>query len=215
MRTTITNRISPAFALAFVALLVALGGTGYAAATISGKTIKAKSLPGNRVVNNALTGRQINESRLGVVPVSKLAFNADTAKKALTADTASTADSAKTALIADTAKVAEKAADADKLGGRAPAEYLRSARTVRTVTVPNVAANATVELQALCQADELAVGGGGGWYIVGTDTSVASATLSVSVPVAEGALTGWRMEGRNTSPVARDAQVKTVCLTIG
>jgi hypothetical protein len=211
MRSISLPRPSAAFALAFVALLVALGGTGYAAATISGKSIKAHTITGSKLVNNTLGGLQVNESRLGPVP---LAFSAKTADSA---DTAKTADTATTAKSADTATTADKAKDADKLGGRTPAAYLRSARTVRFSTIGNVAAGTTVELQTLCNADEVATGGGGGWFILGTDTSVATATLSVSIPVDDPATgrSGFRMEGKNTSPVARDARAYAVCMSVG
>lgn len=214
MRSISLPRPSAALALAFVALLVALGGTGYAAATISGSSIKVHSVAGNRMKSNTLTGFQVNESKLGPVP---LAFEADHAKAADTAKSADTATTAKTADTATSATSADTAKDADQLGGRLPSAYLRSARTVRFQTVPNVAVNATVELNALCNPGEVATGGGGGWFIVGTDTSVASATLSVSIPVDDPATgqSGFRMEGKNTSPVARDARAYAVCMAVG
>jgi hypothetical protein len=95
----------PALALALIALFAALGGTVYAAARISGKTIKVKSLPGNRlqmasVPGNRLkpgaipgdrlgpgsiTGVQIDAATLGTVPSAIHAANADSARDAETA----------------------------------------------------------------------------------------------------------------------------------
>ena len=43
------SRPSPALVISIIALFVALGGTVYAASKINGKTIKVKSLPGNRL----------------------------------------------------------------------------------------------------------------------------------------------------------------------
>jgi hypothetical protein len=103
---------SPSFAVALLALFVALGGTVYAAAhsKISGRAIKVKSLPGNRlkpgsVAANRLspgalamlrstqpagliTGVEIDELSLGQVPEAAHAESADAAQKAVEAETA-------------------------------------------------------------------------------------------------------------------------------
>jgi hypothetical protein len=44
-----------------------------ASSLINGNSIKIGSIPGNRLVNNGLTGKQINESTLGTVPRAKTA----------------------------------------------------------------------------------------------------------------------------------------------
>lgn len=104
---------SPSFAIALLALFVALGGTVYAAgqrAKIDGRAIRAKSLPGNRlkpgsVAANRLspaaltmlrgqppsgpvTGAEIDELSLGQVPEAAHAESADSALSALEAETA-------------------------------------------------------------------------------------------------------------------------------
>jgi hypothetical protein len=56
---------SPALALAFVALFVALGGTVYAAKKIDGRTIRAKSLPGNRIKPRSLPGNRLKPRSIG------------------------------------------------------------------------------------------------------------------------------------------------------
>jgi hypothetical protein len=82
---------SPAFILAFVALLVALGGSAVAgvpakvARAISGTTIKKHSISGVRLENNTLTGKQIAESKLSIVPKSKRTIFAHNAGSAGTA----------------------------------------------------------------------------------------------------------------------------------
>jgi len=87
-------RPSPALFIAVGALVVALGGTSYAAAKISGSQIKKHTIAGNRLINNTLTGTQINESTLGTVPQAKHATTANTATTASSANTANTATSA-------------------------------------------------------------------------------------------------------------------------
>jgi len=90
---------SPSVAVALLALFVALGGTGYAAVKINGKSIKSgtitgskfknktltagkfknKTLTGGKLKNDTLTGRQIRESTLGTVPRAAVAATAGTA----------------------------------------------------------------------------------------------------------------------------------------
>jgi hypothetical protein len=112
---------SPALAISILALFVALGGTVYAAkkAKIDGKTVKVKSLPGNRVQlrsiaanrlkpgalqtalsgqkDGLITGAEINELSLGQVPNAAHAETADSAKSAIDAQTALNAVNAITA----------------------------------------------------------------------------------------------------------------------
>jgi hypothetical protein len=100
------RRQGPALVIACVALFAALGGTVYAAKNkINGRTIKVKSLPGNRLAlgsvpgnrlqpgalsgsalaPGSVTGIQIDASTLGQVPS---AVRADTAESARDAQTA-------------------------------------------------------------------------------------------------------------------------------
>jgi len=58
------RRPSPATAIALLALFVALGGTGWAAIRITGKSVRNGTLTGKDVKRNSLTGRQIRESTL-------------------------------------------------------------------------------------------------------------------------------------------------------
>ena len=62
------SRVSPSMAVALLALFVALGGSGYAAIRVNGRTIVDRSISGAKLEHNTLTGRQIDESRLGQVP---------------------------------------------------------------------------------------------------------------------------------------------------
>lgn len=83
------RRPSPALVISVLALFVALGGTGYAASQINGKSLKNNSVPGKKLKNgsvtggkvksDSLTGGQINESSLGTVPSSTNAAHATNA----------------------------------------------------------------------------------------------------------------------------------------
>jgi hypothetical protein len=110
------RRQGPAFVVACLALMVALGGSVYAAAMIDGRSIRPGSLPGNRVEKaslpgnrlrpgtlrgsrierGSLTGVQVDASTLGEVP------------EAAHADSAGTARSANTALAANAATEASR-----------------------------------------------------------------------------------------------------------
>src|SRR5256885_2166581 len=65
--------------VATIALFVALGGPGYAAGIINGKTLKKRSVAGKKLKRNTVTGVEVNESKLGKVP---LAAQADSAANA-------------------------------------------------------------------------------------------------------------------------------------
>jgi hypothetical protein len=100
------RRPSPALVVATLAIFVALGGTVWAAARIDGRTIKPKSLPGNRVIVGSLpvnrlgagliAGNHIAAGTLGQVPSAVHADTADSARAAASAIHAQAADDAGT-----------------------------------------------------------------------------------------------------------------------
>jgi hypothetical protein len=102
MRFLRLRRPSPALAIAVLALVVALGGSAYAVRQINGTTIRIRSIPANRIANNALTGTQINEARLGRVNEARNATNSKFALRASAADSAANALNAGSARSADT-----------------------------------------------------------------------------------------------------------------
>jgi hypothetical protein len=92
------RRPSPALIVATVALIVSMGGTGYAAFTlprnsvgtkqlqngaVTAAKVKRHSLTGTQIKRHSLTGKQINLKKLGTVPTAR------NAGRALTAGTAS------------------------------------------------------------------------------------------------------------------------------
>src|SRR4051812_6293819 len=79
MSRMISRRLvpSPALALAFMALLVAIGGTSYAGARLPARSVGAVQVKGNaitgaKVANDSLTGADIKESTLEGVPAGAL-----------------------------------------------------------------------------------------------------------------------------------------------
>lgn len=112
------RRPSAALLVAIIGLVAALSGpalaqdaVGVASRLISGKNIKKRSISGIRLRNDTLTGQQINEAKLGIVPSAASATNAQSAVSAVNAQ------NAQSAVSATSAGSAQTAASADQLAG--------------------------------------------------------------------------------------------------
>ncbi len=70
MSTLKKRRPSPAMVVAILALVVALGGTAYAAQQINGGAIMKQSIGGGKLKHNTLTGYQIKTNKIGIVPTA-------------------------------------------------------------------------------------------------------------------------------------------------
>lgn len=124
MRTfTRRMRISPAMVVAFIALGVALGGTSYAVTrlpersvgkkqlkrqSVTRAAIAANAITSGKVVNEALTGADINEATLGQVPSAAAADRVTEAQHALSS--------------AQVDKIVYRSATQTVRAGRAPSE---------------------------------------------------------------------------------------------
>jgi hypothetical protein len=60
-------RPSHAVVVAYLALFVALGGSSYAAITVTGKNVKNSSLTGKDIKNNSVTGSDVKSIKTGDV----------------------------------------------------------------------------------------------------------------------------------------------------
>ena len=214
MRSSFTiRRPSAALVVAMVALFAALGGTGYAAATLSGRDIQKRSIPANRVVPNALTGSQINESKLGPVPVAQQALTAQTAASATNAGHATSAD---TATNATNATNAANAQDSQKLQGRDATAFI--ANSVRVVSVQStVPTGGSDSVTVSCAANEKGIGGGAAWMQVGTELPTqldAQLNSSYPLPSTGGTnnMTGWRAVGVNRAGADRVLRAYAICV---
>jgi hypothetical protein len=67
------GRPSPSMVVAILALVVALGGTAYAAQSINGGAIQKQTIGAGKLKHKTLTGYQINTDKLGVVPSAQRA----------------------------------------------------------------------------------------------------------------------------------------------
>ncbi len=69
------HRLTYANVMSTLAVFVALGGSSYAAVTISGTNIKNRSISASKLKKNTLTGLQVRESTLGRVTRARVADN--------------------------------------------------------------------------------------------------------------------------------------------
>jgi hypothetical protein len=67
------RRPSASMIVAVIALVVALGGTAYAAQAINGGSIQKQTIGAGKLKHKTLTGYQINTNKLGIVPSAKRA----------------------------------------------------------------------------------------------------------------------------------------------
>lgn len=87
----IRTHLTYANLMATIAVFVALGGTSYAAITVTGRNVKNSSLTYKDLKKNTLGGTRIKESRLGTVPRAKTLSGGYTAGKLLQRCAAGTA----------------------------------------------------------------------------------------------------------------------------
>jgi hypothetical protein len=85
-------RPSPGLVIAVMALFVSLGGTALAVNSINGNQLKNRSVAGIKLEKHAITGTEVNLSKLGKVPTAHQADQATNATNANTANTAATAN---------------------------------------------------------------------------------------------------------------------------
>jgi hypothetical protein len=67
VRTRLRQRPTYANVMSTLAVFIALGGSSYAALTISGSDIQNRSIPAKKLKRNSITGREVRESRLNRV----------------------------------------------------------------------------------------------------------------------------------------------------
>jgi hypothetical protein len=196
------GRPSPALIVATIALIVAMGGTSYAALSVPKNSVGTKqlkkgavttskiqqgSVTGTLIAKNTITGANINLSALGTVP---------TATNAGHASSADTATNAANATNANHASNADNAASAAALGS---VTYMFDP-SAGPIDVPACSDNpctpgdqGTTGAVALCPAGLVAIGGGG-------ETADVGVELAGSFPVEYGGATepnGWEVDADN------------------
>jgi hypothetical protein len=177
------SRPSPALVISLIALIVAMGGTSYAAlrlpagsvgprqlvnGAVSTAKIKKGAVNGSKVAPDSLTGADINVGTLGTV------LSATNASHASSADSATNATHAVNADNATNADSATTAASAAALGSVA----YRVDTSAGAIDVPACADNpctpdeaGTTTAIATCPLGTVAIGGGGETYDTGVELS--------------------------------------------
>jgi hypothetical protein len=154
-----SRRPSASLVIACLALFVALGGVGYAAATIGSaaivdnsiksKDVRNNDLRGKDVRGNTLKGADVDESSLGKVPSAANADAAATAAHATNADNATNA---------------ANAANADTVGGIGP-DALTIGRSALGSCEPGAAfTNCTSVVLSMPRPGRVLLGAGGQWH---------------------------------------------------
>jgi hypothetical protein len=118
------RRPNPALIISTIALIVAMGGTSYAAFALPKNSVGTKQLmngavSGSKIAKGAITGANVNFGSLGTVPSAN---NANHARSADTATNAGHATSADTAI---------SAGDASTLGGVGSSGYALAGQPIR------------------------------------------------------------------------------------
>ena len=154
-----SRRPSASLVIACLALFVALGGVGYAAATIGSaaiidnsiksKDVRNNDLRGKDVRTNTLKGADVDESSLGKVPSAANADSAATAAHATNADSATNAS---------------QAANADTVGGVGP-DALTIGRSALGSCEPGAAfTNCTSVVLSMPRPGRVLLNAGGQWH---------------------------------------------------
>jgi hypothetical protein len=116
VRRRVHDRLTYANVMATLAVFIALGGSTYAAVKIDGADIRKRSIAGNRLKPNTVTGKQVRERRLGKV---RRASRADTSGRAARADSAGQAGFASRAT---------SAVNSARLGGLSASAFTQNSR---------------------------------------------------------------------------------------
>jgi hypothetical protein len=160
-----SRRPSASLVIACLALFVALGGVGYAAATIGSaaivdnsirsKDVRNNDLRGKDVRSNTLKGADVDESSLGKVPSAASADSAATAAHATNADNATNATNATNAA---------SAANADTVGGIGP-DALTIGRSALGSCEPGAAfTNCSTVILSMPRPGRVLLNAGGQWH---------------------------------------------------
>ncbi|HEY6397487.1 MAG TPA: hypothetical protein VIX82_08550, partial [Solirubrobacteraceae bacterium] len=183
---------SASLVISMLALMVALGGTSYAAFGVPKNSVGTKQLKNNavttsKIANGAVTGAKVNLSTLGTVP---------------SATTAGTADNALA------------------LGGAPSSAFLRGTITV-VATGPSISPGGFALQRADCPPAYQAVGGGVDPddilnEVVTLSTPIINGSARLIVPDGQNpAATGWAAAVRNNDIGPRSFKVAAVCAPTG
>jgi hypothetical protein len=216
---------SPALVVSTIALMLAAGGTSYAAFSlpknsvgtnqlkknaVTASKIKNGAVTGSKIGRNTITGQNINVGTLGTVPSAVTAGHASSADRATNATAAATATNAANATHASNADSATNA-DAAKALGSVAYGFDTSAGAI---DVPPCGDNPCTPDQvgstfaiATCPQGLVAIGGGG-------ETAHSGVELSGSFPLTGSDSTvpnAWQVDVDNWLQTGSKVDYYVVC----
>jgi hypothetical protein len=216
---------SPSMAIALLALLVALGGTSYAALKLPSNSVGTKQLKKRAVTRaklaagavddtkvraGSLTGKSINAATLGKVPTAGTADNATTAGHAANADNAANATNATTAANATNATTAAAA------NALASVNYAVDT-SAGAITVPACRADPCTAADvgstpaiALCPNGTVAISGGG----AGEDPGVELTGSFPTFMFGSGVPNAWEVDVDNWAQSTSRVDYFAVCTAV-
>jgi hypothetical protein len=194
-------RPSAAIILACLALFMALGGVGYAATKIHGKTIIDRTVPGKKLKKNAVGGTAIKESALAKVPSAASADAAQQATSAQDAVNAQNAVNAQTAAAVGPDGVGPAALQSNSVSGPKIGSVV-----IRTDTIGVSGGDSEFETVG-CESGEQLLSGGAYWS-GNTDADAADLHIVFSYPTS----TSWTARGYNNTAGDRTLTVRALCL---
>ena len=178
-----------ATAVAYLALFAALGGSAYAAVTVTGKNIK----------DGTITGRDVKSRSLGTSKLSPTAVSSLTGQRGPSGPQGESGERGSVGPVGPKGDIGP-AGPQGPAGPAGPSgvsgwEY----RVSEGVYLPSGVSNPT---QANCPAGKKALGGG-------ASATYANAYVIDSAPTNDG--TGWVVRSRNTSPSPATVYAWVIC----
>jgi hypothetical protein len=225
---------SPSVAIAFVALLLALGGTAYAGSTLGKNSVGPKQIRKGAVTNakigagavgtanigsGAVTASKINTSGL-TVPNATTATNATTAATATNATHATNADNATHATAAtnathattaDNATNATNANTAENAAALAKVTYAQSALITSPAGGGTLNNPSDTSGSVTCPTGTSAISGG--FSVSGLGVEINESQPSFSAGLTKPA-TGWNGFVDNFTGTARTFTVWAICMPV-
>lgn len=210
--------LSPAAVISTLALIIALGGTSYAAfslpknsvgpnqlenGAVAGPKIRNRAVTGSKIAKGAITGANVNLAALGTVPSANDAQHAARADNASNANHASSADSATSASNASHANTADMATNATVANALGGVQYVAS-------SVSYVSAGHLGSGWVVCPPGLEVSGGGMEGNSGNTDESIQG-----SYPFKSGASSlpnAWRVYVNNTGVYTDGFKIYAICV---
>jgi hypothetical protein len=189
-------------AVAYLAMFAALGGSAYAAVTVTGKNIKDGTVTGRDVKNRSLGTSELSSTALGSLKgqLGPQGPKGDRGEQGPAGPTGPAGPKGETG-----PQGAPGPAGPQGPSGISGWEYQVSPG----VTLPSGTANPT---QADCSDGKKALGGGASAAFAATGVPHANAYVSTSAPTDDG--TGWVVLSRNTSSATATVYVWVICANV-